>query len=70
MGSKLLTCLKWVEEFGRKVADADADYFDVQNPDPTPPPYRAGRSPRRQRREHVAVAEVDRIQSELAKEGI
>lgn len=76
IGGMIYTTAAWLEEFGRKLADADARYFDLRDAaaeaaraTEAPPPRRHRRVPQsqiqdRRRRE---LAEIDR---ELDAEGL
>ena len=68
IGGKLFTTPQWVNEFGRRLADADAQYFDdaESEPMPTPPPRS---TQRRARVSHAAPSNTD-IERELEEAGL
>ena len=71
IGGKLFTTPQWVNEFGRRLADADAQYFDRDDdaesgPMPTPPPRS---TQRRARVSHAAPSNTD-IERELEEAGL
>lgn len=47
IGGKIFTTAQWVEEFGKALAQADASYFDMQEPDAETPGAPAQAHPRR-----------------------
>lgn len=60
IGGKLFTAVKWLEEFGQRVAAADAEYFDAsQPPSAVCRSRRPGRPPNsheKQRQEQIDLA--------------
>lgn len=58
MGGKIFTTLRWLEEFGRQLAEADSKYFDLNDAirDAAPTPHR-------QRRISEAQHEIQRRQA-------
>lgn len=57
IGGKLFTKAKWIEEFGERLAEADAEYFDRADvPDPMPAPA----PPRRRRITHSTILDERR----------
>lgn len=72
VGGKLFTTAQWIEEFGQRLAEADADYFDrtegaPASPQPQTPRRRARRSARCDDRRREELAQVRR---ELEAEGL
>lgn len=72
IGGKLFTTAKWIDEFGQRLAEADAQYFDgTEEPDPAPASAPSRRRARRgtqhdeQRREQLA-----QVRRELDAEGL
>jgi hypothetical protein len=69
VGGKIFTAAKWLDEFGQRVATADAEYFDNVQPAAVAfRPRRRRRPPSRQeqkRQEHL-----DHVRRELAAAGI
>jgi len=65
IGGKIFTTAKWLEEFGQRVAAADAEYFDANQPPTAPRRRRSLNRQEQQRREHL-----DRIDRELTEAGL
>lgn len=76
VGGKLYTTPRWIEEFGRRLAEADASYFDATTdapcsaPDPAQRPQPRG--PRRRRRltDDEEAARRARVAADLDAEGL
>lgn len=66
MGGTLYTTAKWLDEFGRALAEADTRHFDESTGDPT---SRSGPSAD-SRSENRHVHDLDRIERELDRSGI
>jgi len=80
MGGRLYTTPRWIEEFGRRLAEADAAYFDATSeaprsapaPGPDPAPCPTSRPPRRRHRltDHEEAERRARVAAELDAEGL
>jgi len=71
IGGKLYTRHAWVDEFGRRLADADAKYFDAASERcgaPALSPASAPVSARRRREQRQA--DLSRVERELQEEGL
>lgn len=71
-GGKIFTKAEWVEEFGRTLAEADAEYFDladaaVEAARAAEPPQPRRRRPRSDGQRREALSELDR---QLQAEGL
>jgi len=65
VGSKIYTTAEWVHTFGLRLADADTEYFDSNQPvDPPSPP-----APR-QRTEAQRQVDIDQAEEELREKGV
>jgi len=65
IGGKIFTTADWFHEFGRRLAEADAAHFDLDNGDAfTPPPQPRPRTDRRRQ------AEIERAERELKEAGV
>ena len=75
VGGKLYTSPRWIEEFGKRLAEADAAYFAATDEQPTearataPAPSLAPRRRRRPTDQEVAERRA-RISAELDAEGL
>lgn len=73
IGGKIFTAPGWLDEFGRKLADADASYFAARERE-TASGWRAARGHRRAKRRSDAdserVARLDDVDRELDELGI
>lgn len=65
IGGKIFTSAQWLDEFGQKVAAADAEYFDANQPAAMPRRKRPLNRYEQQRQE-----QVDRARRELDAAGI
>ncbi len=76
VGGKLFTSAEWLESFGRRLAEADADYFDNEEADaprdkgPALPKQRARRLVRRSSNDEATQARRARVRAELEAEGL
>lgn len=78
IGGKLFTTARWLDEFGQRLADADAAYFEIADPEPcveraagSTPPRRSARTRRSSRQvDQADEARRARIRAELDAEGI
>lgn len=76
IGGKLFTTARWLDEFGRRLADADAEYFDTADeelqaaPAETSPLRRDRRLPTSLRSGHADETRRQRIRAELEAEGL
>jgi len=76
IGGKLYTTPRWIDEFGRRLADADAEYFEIadeESPAPSagPPPRRRARRLSASRQSDEAdEARRERVRAELEAEGL
>lgn len=70
-GGKLFTTPRWIDEFGKRLAEADAAYFESSD-EPTAAPEAPPKAPRRRRRpsEPQQDAQQARISAELDAEGL
>jgi len=68
IGGKLYTTARWIEEFGLRLAQADAEYFDLD--ERAAPPPRTRRCSSRHPRSEERQAAIDRAERELAEAGI
>ena len=66
VGGKLFTSAKWMEEFGLRVAAADAEYFDANQPCAAPLPRR--RPPNQYEKQRQG--QIDNARRELDAAGI
>jgi hypothetical protein len=65
MGGKIYTTAKWIEEFGKRLADSDAVHFDRDRP--APPTYKRRR---RKRSDSQRQADIHRAEEELKAAGL
>ena len=65
IGGKLYTTAEWVAQFGTALAEADANYFKIDPPAPTPLPPSLG-----PRAEKDPQAAIERAERELAEAGV
>jgi len=76
VGGKLFTTARWLDEFGQRLADADAEYFEIADaelpaPSAGPPPRRRARRVSSSRRSDQAdEARRERVRAELEAEGL
>ena len=77
IGGKLYTTPRWIEKFGRRLAEADAAYFDTTGDEPQRAPAPAQRAQARARRRTRCVVtdqqEAERrarVRAELEAEGL
>jgi hypothetical protein len=76
VGGKLFTSAQWLDSFGRRLAEADADYFDdgevdsPQDPGPKLPKQKARRRVRRSSTEEATESRRARVRAELEAEGL
>jgi len=76
VGGKLFTSAEWLDSFGRRLAEADADYFDNEEADspreqgPALSKQRARRSVQRSSNDEATQARRARVRSELESEGL
>lgn len=76
VGGKLFTSAEWLDSFGRRLAEADADYFDNEEADssgvqgPALPKQRARRLVRRSPTDEATQARRARVRAELEAEGL
>lgn len=76
IGGKLFTTARWLDEFGQRLADADAEYFEIMEEEPTAPSAevtprrRARRLPPSRRSDQADEARRERIRAELEAEGL
>lgn len=77
IGGKLFTTARWLDEFGRRLADADAAYFEIGHDEAGeavaagPPPRRRARRLSLSRRDtQVDEARRARVRAELEAEGL
>jgi hypothetical protein len=68
MGGKLYTTSQWVQEFGRRLAEADARYFDRAAPERVSEPPTC--HPRQERQPLRKTVDLEAIERELAEAGI
>jgi len=59
IGGKIFTALNWLEEFGRQLAEADTQYFDLCQKAAAEAVAREPRISRRRRRAHPPTLEDD-----------
>ena len=65
IGGKIYTSARWLDEFGRALAEADQVYFDLEQ-EPAPEPRR----PRQPRRPDVVSESEEEIDRELEEAGL
>jgi hypothetical protein len=65
MGGKIYTTAGWIAEFGKRLADSDAEYFDRDRP--APPAYRRRH---RKRSDTQRMADIRRAEAELKAAGL
>ena len=65
MGGRVYTTAKWIEEFGKRLADSDAEHFDRDRPAPP-----ANKRRRRQRSDSHPQADIIRAEEELKAAGL
>jgi hypothetical protein len=76
VGGKLFTSVRWLDSFGRRLAEADADYFDNEevdsscDPEPEPPKKKERRRVRRSSTEEATESRRARVRAELEAEGL
>lgn len=76
VGGKLFTSAEWLDSFGHRLAEADADYFDNEEADsprdqgPALPKQRARRLVRRSSTDEATQARRARVRAELEAEGL
>jgi len=75
VGGKLYTTPRWIEEFGQRLAEADAAYFETTDVEPQrePAPKPATRAQRRTHRPRTDQQEAvrrARVRAELEAEGL
>lgn len=67
MGGKIFTTQLWIDAFGRKLAEADAQYFDRDTPTlPVPPPAQSSL----RHRAPMAASPSSDIERELEEAGL
>ena len=70
MGGKLFTTARWLDEFGSRLAEADAEHFRLAEDD-TPPPAASPRPKRRRERfEHHRRETIETANQELDDAGL
>ena len=72
-GGKLFTTPRWIEEFGKRLAEADAVYFETASepePTPEPAPTPARRRARRRLTDQEEAERQARVRAELDAEGL
>lgn len=75
IGGKLFTTARWLDEFGRRLAEADAEYFEIAEqelppPSVRPPTRRRARQSTTRRSDQADEARRARILAELEAEGL
>ena len=70
IGGKLFTTARWLEEFGDRLAEADASYFRLAEDDAFPPPGRSRRKVQREQFEQHRRQSIEHASQELRDEGL
>ena len=70
IGGKIFTTAQWLDEFGRRLAEADAAYFELRESDAAAPPPRTRPNTRRQRYEDHRRASIEHANRELEDAGL
>lgn len=76
IGGKIFTASDWLDEFGRKLAEADTRHFDLCQAEASAAAAMEPRIPRRRRRtepsaaDHEDLRDVEDAERELDEEGI
>ena len=71
VGGKMYTRAEWLEDFGRTLAEADAEYFRLTEDDAVPPPARPShRKARRERFEHHRRQSIEDANRDLENAGL
>jgi len=77
IGGKLFTTARWLDEFGQRLADADATYFELGDGEADEAPAESSSPQRRKKRPPPAAQSTDvdearraRIREELEAEGL
>ena len=70
VGGKIFTTAQWLDEFGRRLAEADAAYFELRESDASAPPPRTRPNTRRQRYEDHRRASIEQANRELEQAGL
>ena len=65
IGGKIFTVARWIHEFGQRLADADAKYFDLDEQVALSPPPR-----QRPRTDRQRQAAIERAERELKEAGV
>ena len=65
IGGKIFTTADWFHEFGRRLAEADATHFDLDDSDAFTPPLQP-----RTRTERRRQADIQRAERELKEAGV
>jgi len=65
IGGKIYTTAAWLDEFGKRLAAADAEYFDLCEGETFSPPPRP-----RTRSEKQRLAAIERAERELEEAGV
>jgi len=69
MGGRILTTRRWLDEFGKALADADAQYFDTSRCG-TPAPESGNKRNEASKARHARSQRLDRIERELEGAGL
>jgi hypothetical protein len=76
LGGKLFTTARWLDEFGQRLADADAEYFEIPDEESQAPSAkvssrrRARHLPPPRRSDQAGEARRERVRAELEAEGL
>lgn len=75
VGGKLFTTPRWIEDFGTRLAEADAAYFQETDDKPQHEPVPAAPQPARRRRRQARSVQEEadrraRVRAELKAEGL
>jgi hypothetical protein len=70
IGGKIFTTAQWIDEFGRRLAEADAAYFELRESDAAAPPPRTRPNTRRQRYEDHRRVSIEHANRELEDAGL
>ncbi len=70
VGGKIFTTAQSLDEFGRRLAEADAAYFELHDHDAAAPPPRTRPNRRRKRFEEHRRASVEQANRELEQAGL
>ena len=70
VGGKIFTTAQWLNEFGRRLAEADAAYFELHDHDAAASPPRTRPNTRRQRYEDHRRASIEHADRELEDAGL